>query len=492
MKKFIASIFLVFSINTFAMTALTAAGALVGLAGAAAFVVGAPAVVSAAVVSIGLHAMGIGIALDDEKTTTSQGHPMPTNPDGTSTKGAQGSQSQPLTVTLEKSPLTKTAQIKGWADNPTTPKTSYRIPNGYPPIAGNKYPSLNSGLNAFASLYVMDSNARGSNAANGGYYVCDNSYVCAKDAQGNLVKSLITNVWGNLQQVSECADGYKLNSTANGCLLDLSDNEPKIAKKDDGTFQPHPRSTPTDPSKPQPTVKNNGKTIEAMKNGEGVIIQHNDDGTDTITNIKSTSSGGQVAMSYQIKDGIVIDSALIANESGFNDLNSNNSGLTKGSSIGTGTGTAPTGNGGGSTGNASGVASGVASCGRDSKDPCIIDDSGFIGAEGKAIAAVGQLQGAADKAQTDQLSLLDNATKNDLGMTSSWFPSLLPSNAPIDCKLMPISTSIIRGDINLTGSADIDLCDKLNIAREIMHWLFYVVTVFAIFRIFINSNKAAI
>lgn len=74
----------------------------------------------------------------------------------------------------------------------------------------------------------------------------------------------------------------------------------------------------------------------------------------------------------------------------------------------------------------------------------------------------------------------------------SWLPSLLPGTytacVPFTFSMNP-TTGAAAG---MSGIGEVDICDKLDLARQILGWLIGVVTAFYIFRVFVQSNKAAL
>lgn len=76
-------------------------------------------------------------------------------------------------------------------------------------------------------------------------------------------------------------------------------------------------------------------------------------------------------------------------------------------------------------------------------------------------------------------------------VNTSWLPSLFPGAATA-CIPFPINMSWSTGLLSgIAGSAEIDICDKLDLARQILGWLLGVVTVFYVFRVFARVNRGA-
>lgn len=72
----------------------------------------------------------------------------------------------------------------------------------------------------------------------------------------------------------------------------------------------------------------------------------------------------------------------------------------------------------------------------------------------------------------------------------NWMPSLLPGQA-VACRSLPIDMNITSGPMaGIGGSASIDICDKFDIIRQILGYLFMVGTVVYCFRCFTRGNSA--
>lgn len=73
----------------------------------------------------------------------------------------------------------------------------------------------------------------------------------------------------------------------------------------------------------------------------------------------------------------------------------------------------------------------------------------------------------------------------------TWMPSLFPGNAVV-CTAMPIDGAVHGGLLDgLTGTASFDICDKVDIVRQILGYLLFVGTVVYIYRRFTQSNSGA-
>lgn len=118
-------------------------------------------------------------------------------------------------------------------------------------------------------------------------------------------------------------------------------------------------------------------------------------------------------------------------------------------------------------------------------------------------ARTGEASSAADKIVTsigtfttplasDPLAPLDTRTQNLSSPvalpTINWMPSLLPGNAVL-CSAMPIDGGVHGGLLNLNGTASLDICDKLDIIRQILGYLFMISTVVYIYRRFTGANS---
>lgn len=344
----------------------------------------------------------------------------------------------------------------------------------------------------------------------------------------------------------ECPTAYT-QSGANTCTFDMFGNVPKYVVDVPGKFKVNPESKDMANGVTSLAGAGNGnvsavlstdkRMLSAVYDGKMTNVITNSDGSFTVINTLELP-GYYATVVYEVnKLGQIYNQTMLVTYRGIYDLwhkidpdevgpelvqptysvngslfssNANNDAIPSfsvdpnvalgtsgtntfpggtGSTGGTG-GTGGTGTGTGTgTGNASGVATG--GCGLSDSAACKIDDSGFQGKDQAIKAASASGVSGVDKTVKDLLDLVTSKTSSDEGMNMSWFPSLLPGS-PVACRSMVISTNISRGDINLIGSSSIDFCDKIVFVREVMHWLFYVATVFAVFRVFVNSNRAAI
>ena len=113
----------------------------------------------------------------------------------------------------------------------------------------------------------------------------------------------------------------------------------------------------------------------------------------------------------------------------------------------------------------------------------------------------GDLSGATDTNSSTSLTSIstDLDTHNTrIGDPSSyspsvnfdWLPSLMPG-AVTTCQPLPLNFTFTHGLLaGIAGEGDIDICDKLDLLRQILGWLIGVTTVFYIFRVFVKSGKA--
>ena len=157
---------------------------------------------------------------------------------------------------------------------------------------------------------------------------------------------------------------------------------------------------------------------------------------------------------------------------------------------GNGTITSITDNGPGSgSGSGSGSSGSGMSCGGTGQPSCAVtvDDSGFQGKDTavntKADAAIAKL----DERVTQVQGVNDGST---FGVDTSWIPSLKPGPV-VACSDIQWQPGISHGPLaGLTGSVSVNWCDKADVIREYLAWLFGVATVFAIALLFFSSNKS--
>lgn len=136
-----------------------------------------------------------------------------------------------------------------------------------------------------------------------------------------------------------------------------------------------------------------------------------------------------------------------------------------------------------------GTGSGGQTCGGSGQPACAVtvDDSGFQGKDAivnaKADAAIAKL----DERVTQVQGVNDGST---FGVDASWVPSLKPGPV-VACSDIQWQPGISHGPLaGLTGSVSVNWCDKADVIREYLAWLFGVATVFAIALLFFSSNKS--
>lgn len=87
---------------------------------------------------------------------------------------------------------------------------------------------------------------------------------------------------------------------------------------------------------------------------------------------------------------------------------------------------------------------------------------------------------------------LNPKPENEPQIDFAWLPSFLPGTYTA-CSPFPIDVNPTFGKAaGLVGHGEIDICSKLDFARQFLGWLIGVFTVFFIFRTFVNANKAAL
>jgi hypothetical protein len=142
---------------------------------------------------------------------------------------------------------------------------------------------------------------------------------------------------------------------------------------------------------------------------------------------------------------------------------------------------------GSGSGTGGGGTSGGQSCGGSGQPPCAVtvDDSGFQGKD----AVVGAKADAAIAKLGERVTQVQGVNDGSaFGVDASWLPSLKPGPV-VPCSSLQFAPSISHGPLaGLSGAVSVDWCDKLDVMREFLAWLFGVVTVFAIARLFFGSN----
>lgn len=121
-------------------------------------------------------------------------------------------------------------------------------------------------------------------------------------------------------------------------------------------------------------------------------------------------------------------------------------------------------------------------CGLPSTPPCAIDDSGFND----------QFQppspGSFEPNLNQQRDIVENvATPN---VAFNWLPSLLPGDA-VACHPIDFRGAVAVGEVNLDATTQLDLCPYLEIVRDVLGWLFSIVSIIYIWRRFAGARGGA-
>lgn len=139
----------------------------------------------------------------------------------------------------------------------------------------------------------------------------------------------------------------------------------------------------------------------------------------------------------------------------------------------------------GSTGASSGSVT-VNTCGLPGQPACVIDDSAFAD---KATATIAPLDAIAVAAgQTDQqiAGIENEAPPIDAG----WLPSLFPGDpvscAPLKIEMLNAGTGFMSGRLSM--SEEWDFCFIAGYVRDILGWVFSVITVLVIWHTFFNEG----
>lgn len=259
-----------------------------------------------------------------------------------------------------------------------------------------------------------------------------------------------------------CPSGY----AASGSNCNLSDAT-KVALPNDGTKAvPRvgdaltPSTRDTDPM-PQNVTQPDANTIKYTNpsTGETVQVQINPtDHTGQITHTTPDPANAQTKVeTFQLS---APDASGTGN--GRQAVNVSGTGSNTYSGTGTSTGTTPIATGSGSANSGTGT--------------------------GETWGSGPALTGAFD-------GLIDNVNKAPQSVPTvdvSWLPSLKPSASPVTCTPIPLSQNFTNGLLaGIHGEASLDICDKLDLMRQIMGWLFGVLTIFYIFRVFTRANQGA-
>jgi hypothetical protein len=99
----------------------------------------------------------------------------------------------------------------------------------------------------------------------------------------------------------------------------------------------------------------------------------------------------------------------------------------------------------------------------------------------------------------DATTAIDNRLKqlNDMPTAAapaidlSWLPSLLPGE-PTLCRPIVMDMHFTSGQMSgISGSGEVDICDYLDIIRQIFGWIFAMTAIAHIFYVFVRSNKTS-
>jgi hypothetical protein len=286
--------------------------------------------------------------------------------------------------------------------------------------------------------------------------------------------------------VSTCADGYKV--VGNECLLD----NPRKAKPDGNC-----------------DYARNGTSLSALDDADCVVagvrglvctstscvaVGVNDQGRRERIEIKPTPDGGTVVTTNTentVGGTPVVDTVTVTIGSGGGVIGVNGD-------TNTGTvpsdGSSPT-NPNTGTGNSdttfpsdyarSGEAQAAAKFVTDTLGPKLDALTDSLGSDKFSIASgVSPVQAWDDR--INAVSGLSASTP-----VISWVPSILPGT-PVGCTAIPIDGTVHGGLLNgMTGTASLDICDKLALVRQILGYLFMVLTTIFVYRRFTRSNASA-
>lgn len=122
-------------------------------------------------------------------------------------------------------------------------------------------------------------------------------------------------------------------------------------------------------------------------------------------------------------------------------------------------------------------------CGLSGSSPCIVDDSGFRTLQTND--RLSDISTVEDQRRTDLQNSKDSKPQIDF----DWLPSLLPGSSVV-CKPIPLNIIISHGFLSgISVTENLDICDKLEIVRQILGYLLFLSTVIYVWRVFSNSNK---
>jgi len=125
----------------------------------------------------------------------------------------------------------------------------------------------------------------------------------------------------------------------------------------------------------------------------------------------------------------------------------------------------------------------IITCGLPGTPPCAIDDSGF---QNRYVPPATSTYNPDLNRQKD---LIENIEPPSIGF--GWLPSLLPGDA-VACHPLEFRGAVNVGEVNLDSTTQLDLCPYLEIARNIMGWLFGVVSIIYIWRRFAGARGSEI
>lgn len=299
-------------------------------------------------------------------------------------------------------------------------------------------------------------------SVNGNTATCSFSatYTCNPPYQG----SFTTGAGGGASKVVSlvCPDGY--TASGGSCVLATAPEQvpyPEdgkcVVKASDGVFRNDPRDP--DCGGVSGITGNQGGTALLVERGtEKTEIRRNADNSLTITTIKGNGDGTSTVSSLNVGPD--------------NKLTGGSQSTVAGE--GSSTGTDPVNKGG--------------TCGGPGQPACAIDDSGFANKDGFVADKLSQAD-AHLAASEGQLRAVETA---DPGVDIDWLPSLLPG-APVDCAAIPLNVGISHGPLAGLFHADsLDLCGKAEIVRQVAGWIFGVLTVVYVFRVFFRGNGGVV
>lgn len=127
----------------------------------------------------------------------------------------------------------------------------------------------------------------------------------------------------------------------------------------------------------------------------------------------------------------------------------------------------------------------VETCGLPGKPACVVDDTGFTGKDAFLTPKLSDIATAQDAMKTG----VENSKDVLPTVDSSWLPSLMPGSA-VACKPVPYQAKISHGPLSgFDHTENLDICPQLDIVRQILGYLMFVVTVWRVWRIFARSNQ---